>query len=977
MRTLQILSFLLLCSITSFSQQNFSTHHISIGSGPQQIGLADLNGDNNPDIIVANSNDNVLAWFPHDGYGIYGIIRIIDDHTDDYTGSVITVDLNNDNMLDIVTSSPYSVRWYKNLGNGLFSSSILITDSISGGSKIYAKDLDNDSLVDVLSSSMVDDKIAWYKNLGNDSFGNQQVVNSNADGASSVWAEDIDQDNLIDIISSSKNDNKIAWYKNLGNGIFGSETIISNVTTLPRIALTSDIDNDSLVDILYSNYAELPWKKNMGNGNFAGTSTINSAIGAPRYLSAVDLDNDNDTDIIVPSSLEDTVFWQENLGNGFFGPKQIISSSIAWPCGVSSADLTGDGLKDIVVGGTDENSISVFEQRVINNIHTFELRQKLNLAPVNPRSIHADDLNNDGLLDILVASQDDNTVSWYKNLGNQLFSLREIINANLSEANCVFSADIDNDGLADVISGGKSDFLIWQKNLGNDAFDAPLTISSQIAWGQIKAIDLNNDNLKDVVALSVSGMPTLYWFENLGNGLFGTGNIITSSPDFKAFDFADLNNNGEPDFVYSGSSILSLGFNDGNGNFNPLQNILFPEGADAFEIADFNLDGYNDIIAKGKLTGTTLRVVKWLPNDGTGNFTTVNLIDTLPTIGGYDLFVRDVNNDSLPDILATSSNKIHLIENLGSGNFGSLQDIKDISAFDLYPADLDNDQDIDFVSCVYGIKSKIEWHENTQNNLIDTIIKCAGDSSLIFGVYQTLPGDYMDSLLTSSGSDSILIIRLENYPTYFPVDTVKICEGDFYEFNGQFLTTAGTYYATFQSIHGCDSILELPLELMPAPMVSIDDFNPDSASLHAGAIALPIGIPSGGEYAGAGVTSQGFDPSLTGTGEFWITYSYTDTITNCTGKDSTSITVYDPLGINESVINPVQLFPNPGRDNFTITGSHIQSVQIHTISGKLIKEPEITNRTRIDFNLMGYAKGVYFIRIVNSEEEIIKLLILM
>ena len=248
---------------------------------------------------------------------------------------------------------------------------------------------------------------------------------------------------------------------------------------------------------------------------------------------------------------------------------------------------------------------------------------------------------------------------------------------------------------------------------------------------------------------------------------------------------------------------------------------------------------------------------------------------------------------------------------------------------------------------------------------------------MIFGSWQIQPGDYMDSLTSISGSDSIVIIRLENYPTYFPLDTIWICEGDSYDFYGQILTTSGVYYSTFQSIHGCDSIVELPLNVIPEPMVSLDPFVQDSVEVDASVITLPNGNPPGGEYSGAGVTTQGFDPSITGIGEFWITYAYTDTITNCTGQDSTSIIVYDPIGINESVICPVKLFPNPGTDKFTITGSDLRLVEIHNISGELIRKLDTKNRTRLDFNLSGQAKGVYFIRIVNSEEEITKLLILM
>ncbi|MCF8374625.1 MAG: T9SS type A sorting domain-containing protein, partial [Bacteroidales bacterium] len=188
---------------------------------------------------------------------------------------------------------------------------------------------------------------------------------------------------------------------------------------------------------------------------------------------------------------------------------------------------------------------------------------------------------------------------------------------------------------------------------------------------------------------------------------------------------------------------------------------------------------------------------------------------------------------------------------------------------------------------------------------------------------------------------------------------------------------SGVYYSTFQSIYGCDSIAELPLQVIPLPIVSISPFTPDSVSIGAGLLALPAASPAGGIYSGTGVTASGFDPVFAGLGEFWISYTYVDTVTGCSNRDSTWIKVYDPMGIEELENDKVKLYPNPGTGDFVLTGTNLQSIQIKTLTGKLVKEVAIKNRKETHFNLVGQAKGIYFVHIENNGVKIRKLLVLM
>ena len=62
-------------------------------------------------------------------------------------------------------------------------------------------DLDGDSLLDIVSASYYDNKIAWYRNEGGGAFATQQVVSTQARGARSVAVADLDLDGLPPVFS--------------------------------------------------------------------------------------------------------------------------------------------------------------------------------------------------------------------------------------------------------------------------------------------------------------------------------------------------------------------------------------------------------------------------------------------------------------------------------------------------------------------------------------------------------------------------------------------------------------------------------------------------------------------------------------------------------------------------------------------------------------------------------------------------------
>jgi len=76
----------------------------------------------------------------------------------------------------------------------------------------------------------------------------------------------------------------------------------------------------------------------------------------------------------------------------------------------------------------------------------------------------------------------------------------------------------------------------------------------------------------------------------------------------------------------------------------------------------------------------------------------------------------------------------------------------------------------------------------------------------------TQEGTYYDTLQNINHCDSIICLTVSVFPVP-PVTQISdsLHQGDTCNFNGKLLTDAGTYYDTLQTIHGCDSIVELTL----------------------------------------------------------------------------------------------------------------------------------------------------------------------
>ncbi|MBW6482180.1 MAG: gliding motility-associated C-terminal domain-containing protein [Vicingaceae bacterium] len=100
---------------------------------------------------------------------------------------------------------------------------------------------------------------------------------------------------------------------------------------------------------------------------------------------------------------------------------------------------------------------------------------------------------------------------------------------------------------------------------------------------------------------------------------------------------------------------------------------------------------------------------------------------------------------------------------------------------------------------------------NSSYFLTQAVQICQGDSIMLGGVFQTTNGVYNDTSATINGCDSIISTTLTVNPVVVSQTTAGICQGDSILLGGAFQTVAGTYFDTFTTSLGCDSIIETTL----------------------------------------------------------------------------------------------------------------------------------------------------------------------
>lgn len=390
-----ILLFCLLLSISAKAQVVFGSKDTltTLEQGLIKVVAADINGDGILDAVTADSLGNSgtvgrLMWYENinDGTKKFANSTIIADG--EYFATIDAGDIDGDGDADIVTLSLTGtngvLKWYSNDGTGNFTFVKSFKTYYSQQKPITCTikivDLDNDNYNDVVISTFQNNNIAWFRNVNGDG----QTWTEQTIGSSSIIdfaISDIDKDGKLDVVVADNdfvnNRYRVIWYKNdIGNTPPWSINTFPNISTTLSCIYTEDLNNDNLDDIIFGidvgpgvNDPKIVWYENSQGGPSLSqsyktiytvpTSSIPGEIFKLTDVQAADLNLDGKQDLIF-SSDDNYVRTMTNTGNGTFEDARTVSNTVNNPVSIFAADLDSVQDIDLLVASQDDNTVSYF-----------------------------------------------------------------------------------------------------------------------------------------------------------------------------------------------------------------------------------------------------------------------------------------------------------------------------------------------------------------------------------------------------------------------------------------------------------------------------------------------------------------------------------------------------------------------------------------------------------------------------------------
>lgn len=444
----------------------------------------------------------------------------------------------------------------------------------------------------------------------------------------------------------------------------------------PRHATVDDLDGDGDRDVLVvAQDGRLRLFRNDGLANMGRAEDV-GAIHLPDAVRFVDFDADGDVDVLGGSRVyehPDTVYWASNDGTGHFAPPQVVAYGSYYLYDVDAADLDGDGDLDILTASEGDH---LFAWYANDGSMVCGPPQEIDTEHSNPRRIATGDLDGDGDVDVLLGTGYENDLTWYANDGGSFSTGQELYTFQNDVADILVD-DVDGDGDADVLAAGGypgiREFI--NDGAGGLGTSVELPVSASTAIG---LDDINGDGYRDLWGLGSS------WTWSLGDadgnftgsteGMSGTGVTMTF------VCIGDLDGDGGNDLVSTWNELDEVWYipNTGIGIF-PAVPTIFSQAMNTVRVlrsADIDGDGDLDMVASSQ---GDHRVV-WLENTA-GPIWPEHLVTEFGEYWVSDFVCIDAEGDGDIDLLANirsvlNYGDMHWLVNDGAGQFtlGALVD---------------------------------------------------------------------------------------------------------------------------------------------------------------------------------------------------------------------------------------------------------------------------------------------------------------
>ena len=623
------------------------------------------------------------------------------------------VDMDGDGDFDIVGVSNYefesSAFILKNNGAGIFGERVVL-DTWSEPRYVKCDDIDADGDYDIVVAHFLPGGIGIILNEGDEQFGEVQLEASIRESQSLDLA-DIDMDGDLDILSLSDNayggaHPAIQICINDGaGGVSAAFNITESSQHEPRHAVFCDVDLDGNIDIITVNLGRVSVSpssvgvfKGNGDATFEPMQAYHEDMGRYHRLDIEDFNADGFPDIVLSSSIvatEPRVQFLLNDGTGGFvfeasveygsapraawavdinndGEIDLLSSGhpngfvVAEnrggldfeqfssfemddePVSLELLDVNGDSHLDILVGSIVRFASDAMRLHLGDGTGTFVQSDEVLLGRI-PTDATAQDINNDGITDLIAITMQDSQISVSLGRSDGGFnapSIYPIPNSGMS----IGVGDIDCDNAPDIVLAEWLAVSVYKNFAGVGAFFTPDEYPVEPGVSSLVLADFDTDGIMDIAATN-ERTNELNIFLNTDCGSFGIPTVIATLAEPLDVLAEDLDGDGAMDLILSHGvgEAISILHGNGDGTFETPLTIDTGASTTQSTCLDVDQDGDLDIaIVQPTTTDVTL-----ILNDGNRVYTKNH---RYITIQESDMIASgDINNDGSIDIITASS----------------------------------------------------------------------------------------------------------------------------------------------------------------------------------------------------------------------------------------------------------------------------------------------------------------------------------